>query len=349
MSTIVREINGIRGFCMYKNGQPYTYIYTRDAIEMLGLVEIKKNNTKKLRIKSFGEKYLFVTKNDIRLKDMSPSDYGIDITPNYSISIDRSMDEITGASCCAGDIIAPIQIRLNDGTIVNISKYDDILPEYILDRVVFSIANKLRSSTAEEFRSALIWEVIPHFQQTATQDQIAKVPILNQTTQFMYDNRDIFLVTKQSYDFAMQVLNMYVNRLAVLINESDLDKVFSKLAGEYNEILTANEENNLIYYLERYINYMQSVSGVKHERNLLNLKEAIIYNWRLFSDFTSFIFKKIREEEEFIVRDRLNGEKLIEYRPTSMSERLEYYRVPKEPGKISPVRFLSMDERAGLV
>ena len=40
---------------------------------------------------------------------MSHSDYGIDIIPNYSISIDRSMDEITGATRCAGNILATIQ------------------------------------------------------------------------------------------------------------------------------------------------------------------------------------------------------------------------------------------------
>ena len=24
---VVRNINGVKGFCIYKNGQPYTYIY----------------------------------------------------------------------------------------------------------------------------------------------------------------------------------------------------------------------------------------------------------------------------------------------------------------------------------
>ena len=41
MATVVREIDGIRGFCEHHNGEPYTYIRTRDAIEMLGLVELK--------------------------------------------------------------------------------------------------------------------------------------------------------------------------------------------------------------------------------------------------------------------------------------------------------------------
>ena len=42
MSTIIREINGVKGFYIYKNNVPYTYIYTRDAIELLGLIQITK-------------------------------------------------------------------------------------------------------------------------------------------------------------------------------------------------------------------------------------------------------------------------------------------------------------------
>lgn len=330
MSTVVRNINGVRGFCMYKNGQPYTYIYTRDAIEMLGLVKIQ-NNYKKLRLDRFAEKFLTFINSSEEI-GVDKSLYSINLTPNFKIS---------QAKNCP-----------TNGTINSVgapSPYDNVIPEYLLDRVIFAIVNNMNSELAKQFRMRLFCDIIPHFQQTATQDQIAQVPILNQTTQFMYDRNDIFLVTQQSYNFAMQILNMYINRLAILTNESDLDKVFSRIAGEYNEILTANEENNLIYYLDRYLNHIQAISGIKHERSLLNLKEAIIYNWRLFGDFTKFIFHAIRDEEEFIIRDRLNGEKLIKYRPTSMSEREEYFRVPKESGKISPVRFLSMDERAGLV
>jgi ATP-dependent helicase/DNAse subunit B len=43
MNVEVRNINGVRGFCIYKGGVPYTYIYTRDAIGMLGLVEVRNN------------------------------------------------------------------------------------------------------------------------------------------------------------------------------------------------------------------------------------------------------------------------------------------------------------------
>ena len=62
MSTIVREINGIKGFCMYKGGVPYTYIYTRDAIEMIGLYRFK-NGKRYIRIDRFGEYFEIVKDN----------------------------------------------------------------------------------------------------------------------------------------------------------------------------------------------------------------------------------------------------------------------------------------------
>ena len=144
---------------------------------MLGLIQITKKKSKKLMIQRFGEKYKFVVTNDPRLKVIDPTMYGINLTPNYSISLDTSINNSSSGYTNVAREISNMNLNRT------ISEYDDdFLPEFILDRVIFAIANKLHNETAEEFRSALIWEVIHHFQQTATQDQINKVPILNQTT-----------------------------------------------------------------------------------------------------------------------------------------------------------------------
>ena len=150
MSTIVREINGIRGFCMYKGGVPYTYIYTRDAIEMLGLSFIQ-NNKLKLRINTFGEHFVNII-NGILPSGITQNDCGVNLTPNYSISQDNitcatdDSGKYTGATRCTGII------NREHGYISNISEFDTILPEYTLDRVIFSIANRLHNKTSEEFR-----------------------------------------------------------------------------------------------------------------------------------------------------------------------------------------------------
>ena len=151
MSAVVREIDGIKGFCMYKNGQPYTYIYTRDAIKMLGLIKLQ-DGYKRLRINTVGEHYLNILDSAQKL-EISSSDIGVTLTPKFAIS------QVTSRcpSCWTGN-----------NPHIPVSKYDSILPEFILDRVIFAIANRLHNKTAEEFRLQLFCTIIPHFQQTAT-------------------------------------------------------------------------------------------------------------------------------------------------------------------------------------
>ena len=68
------------------------YLILIYILEMLGLIQITKKKSKKLMIQRFGDKYKFVVANDPRLKVMDPTMYGIDITPNYSISLDTSIN-----------------------------------------------------------------------------------------------------------------------------------------------------------------------------------------------------------------------------------------------------------------
>ena len=324
MSTIVREINGIKGFCMYHDGQPYTYIYTRDAIEMLGLVDVTKERNKVLRINRFGDKFIEAVSECRPMLDL-PVDYGISLTEGFMIS------------------------RFNNatsGVIRRHSKYDEILPEYILDRVIFAIANKLHNESAEKFRFELFCNIIPHFQQTATQDQIAKVPILNQTSQFMYDNTNYQLITQQAYNFANQILDMHINRLAVLRNES-MDEVFNKFTKDFNDILIELNEKNLIDYMDEHLMCIYKHTGIKKERSFSALKDTLIFNGTLYNEFISFLISEIREQEAHLIRE-INGETVVRKSVDGFDGIVEYNDMVEyvEQDKTSPVRFLSMDELA---
>lgn len=335
MGAVVREINGVKGFCEYKDGIPYTYIYTRDAIEMLGLVGYNKiKNTKFLRINTFGEKYEIVLQNE--KVSNQPVQLGITITTEFKIS---QVGFLNTTSC--------VHKRSNR---IPQSRYDSILPEYILDRVIFAIANNLNNETAKGFRYELFNTIIPHFQQTATQDQIAKVPILNQTTQFMYDNTNYQLITQQSYNFAKQILDMHLNRLVVLRNDDNIDKIFITMLDELNNILKADQEFLTVdIALKEYISFISKVTGQnKTNITLEDIKDAVILNTKIYTEFLNFLIKNIRDEEEYLVMDSLNQERLVKYQPTSMSERTESMRVPKDPSKIAVTRFYSLNERSGM-
>ena len=339
MSIVIRNINGIKGFCFYAKGVPYTYIYTKHAIEMLGLVNLEKGY-KKLRINRFGEHFISVVEG--KLPDgVEQSDCGVNISNlHYAISQDYSDLWTSGGP----------QKMTNRPT----SKYDEIIPEYTLDRVIFAIANKLHNKTAEEFRLQLIWNIIPHFLQTATQDQIDQVPILNQTAQFMYDNTNYELVTQQSYYFAKQILEMHLDRLGKLMeidktNIGTTDNLFLLIMRNINEMLKADEElftvdscfNKFMRANAKYLGHGE-LSSINH------LKDCVIFNGRLYILVMNFIINKIRDIEHLSIHE-LNTEHYEEvFQPINTMERPFGTYVPDDPSKKQVVRFLSMDERAGL-
>lgn len=327
MGAVVREINGVKGFCEYKNGVPYTYIKTRHAILMLGLIDVR-DGKKYMRIRRFGQYFETVLQDES--VSNQPVQIGISISPNYAISQDTTF--ATG-----GESNAPWRP----------SKYDSILPEFILDRVIFAIANIMNSDIAKKFRFELFNTIIPHFQQTATQDQINQVPILKYTTQFMYDNNNYQVVAQQSYNFAKQILDMHLNRLAVL-RKDDFNHIFAKTTKEYSDILELNEENNLIFYLDEFLDNTFRISGVRYERSLDTLKGSIIFNQRIYSEYISYLIHLIRDEEDYLIRE-VNGETLVRKEVHEPSGNIEEYDEIeyKEPSRISPVRFLNMRERFG--
>lgn len=356
----IREINGVKGFCIYENNMPYTYIKTRDAIELLGLVKLR-NGYKTLRLDRFGEKFEYVMKNEIpRLVRTHIPKIGINITENYAISQDciqespefdkldqELFDELlhSNSSCPTSGARKRLQ---NLNLIRPASKYDKYIPEYILDRVIFMIANNLNNDTAKEFRFNLIWTVIPHFQQTATPEQINQVPILNQTVEFMYDNTNYTFVTQQSYNFARQVLDMHLTRLAVLRKTSTMN-IFLKTNRELNDILTASDEYTIDDCFRDYVKNMAGCTRhIIPEKDLTvnDLRDSIVCNERIYSIYITFLIQQIREEEEMMIRE-INGEHLEEYQPTSMSERIETRTVLDDENEQRVCRFLSLAEKAG--
>lgn len=332
MNVEIRNINGVRGFCIYKGGVPYTYIYTRDAIGMLGLSRIQ-NNIRKLRIDTFGEHFIQVINGPLP-EGINSSECGVNISSqNYKISQDSNFSGPTGWT------------TENTGyKIVNESKYDSILPEFTLDRIIFAIANKLHNKTAEEFRLQLIWNIIPHFQQTATQEQISKVPILNTTSQFMYDNSNIKFVTQQAYNFNQQVIFSHVNRFAILTEETNLDVVFEKLFNGFQDAL---HETDINIYDEvmRVVEVRKSVNPYRTpEITKQDIIDTLICNVRLHNLFINFVSICIREVEKQILLKQ-NGQAIKQ----KWNEETGYDDdvVEYDDGLKHPVEFTSLDERAG--
>lgn len=347
MNVEIRNINGIRGFCIYKGGVPYTYIYTRDAIGMLGFVEIK-NNRKYLMIRKFGNAFTEVLGSE-RISSII-KDIGITLTPEYAIS----QDQTPFANCCEvsdhdGKAISdydPKLISRYDGKLDRRpSEYDHILPEFILDRVIFMIVNRMRSLKAQAFREALFMDIIPHFQQTATQEQIAKVPILNTTSQFMYDNSNIKFVTQQAYNFNHQVIFSHVNRFAILTEETNLDAVFDKLFNAFQDAL---HESGINIYDEvmRVVEVRKSLNPYRTpEITKQDIIDTLICNVRLHNLFINFVSICIREIEKQILLKQ-NGQAIKQ----KWNEETGYDDdvVEYDDGLQHPVEFTSLDERAGL-
>ena len=329
MGTVIREIDGIKGFCMYKNGQPYTYIYTRDAIEMLGLVEFRNNKYTLLRINTFGNHYMNILNELDRIK-VDPTEIGITLSPNFRIS---SINSAYATGCVS-------QLRTKS------SNYDDILPEFILDRIIFAIANRLNNETAKEFRLQLFCTVIPHFQQTATQDQIAQVPILNQTTQFMYDNTNHTFIVNQSYDFYKNILIMHIDRYARLTNQMATEELFESLWKEFEDILNVNGVS-LLKEVEKVVETRLDIEPNSPKQILdCDIKDTLICNRRMYSLFISFMTYKIRDEEAYLLREE-NGEYLDDVEdPYECGETMKQVKSKPGYGK-QVVRHESLDDRSG--
>ena len=333
MNTVIRNINGIRGFCIYKNGIPYTYIYTRDAIEMLGLVKIQNGYTK-LRIDRFGEYFINIMQDE-RILNQS-SQIGITLSANFKIS-NGEPGPTSGTSINTGHIIQ------------NNSKYDDILPEFILDRVIFAIANRLHNKTAEQFRFELFNTIIPHFQQTATQDQINKVPILNQTTQFMYDNTNYQCINQTVYNFFKNTLDMHLNILGRLRGQTNLAKLYFDTVNELNNLMIENGIPCIEQNWQNYVlNYRKITSIIDNSKLTINdHKDSVIFNRRIYMMYIDYLVHLIREEEVYISL-KFNNE-YIEKKFITVDDG-EVYDVrhiePDNPKLKEVVRTLNMDERS---
>lgn len=295
MSTVVREIDGIKGFCEYHNNIPYTYIYTRDAIEMLGLVDIKNGKTY-LRLNNFGSNYLEVLKEKLP-EGISLNNCGINLTPDFKISLALYYNDNRFATGCEAFSI-PSSWRP--------SKYDNILPEFILDRIVFAIANKLHNKIAEEFRLQLIWNIVPHFQQTATIDQINKVPILNKTTKFMYDNTNYSTVTQQQFNFAKQIFDAHINRFAILLSAPTMEDALLFAFKKFDEVLRDKGDISLNELSIRFMKSLALCVGINCDpRNysIIDTEDAILGNRRIYMLFICFMTNIIRELENEQIRN----------------------------------------------
>lgn len=330
MSTKIREINGIKGFCFYHNGIPYTYIYTKQAIEMLGLSKMQ-DGIKKLRINRFGEHYASVVEG-ILPEGIAQSDCGLNVS-NLHYAISQDYSDLSPTCGTQKMTRRPY------------SNYDGIIPEYTLDRIIFAIANRLHNKTAEEFRLQLIWNIIPHFMQTATQDQIAQVPILNQTSQFMYDNSNIKFVTQQAYNFNQQVIFSHVNRFAILTEQTNLDAVFEKLFNSFQDSL---QESGINIYDEvmKVVEVRKSLNPYRTpEITKQDIIDTLICNVRLHNLFINFVSICIREiEKELVLKQNGQAIKQRWNEETGYDDDVVEY----DDGLKHPVEFTSLDERAGL-
>lgn len=346
MNVEIRNINGVRGFCIYKGGVPYTYIYTRDAIGMLGMVQ-NKNGKEYLRIKDFGNAFQDVLHTE-RISAII-QDIGINLTPKYAISQDNSAfascGESTFHTAAESNNYLPSHRVGKANPPIPPSEYDHILPEFILDRVIFMIVNRMRSLKAQAFREALFMDIIPHFQQTATQEQIAKVPILNTTSQFMYDNSNIKFVTQQAYNFNQQVIFSHVNRFAILTEQTNLDAVFEKLFNAFQDTLH-DSGINIYDEVMKVVEVRKSLNPYRTpEITKQDIIDTLICNVRLHNLFINFVSICIREVERTLILKQ-NGQAIKQRwnEETGYDDDVVEY----DDGLKHPVEFTSLDERAGL-
>ena len=292
-------------------------------------------------IRRFGQGYKSVISNDVRLKNITNIEYGKNIIPNYSISLDMSVDDIPGDTS-----VARIVSHLNLNR--TISEYDEILFEYTLDRIIFGIANNLNNNIAKEFRASLIWNIIPHFQQTATQDQINQVPILNQTSKFMYDDTNYSTVTVQQYNFAKQTIEFHINRISILTNSPTTEDTIFAMLKDFDCALQNNNEASLETITNKYMQTLRKVIGANPDQyTIFDTLDAIIGNRRIYMIFICYMINTIRELENEKIRNAYGmQEEFIEYN----GHRLRGIScIDKDIlMKDSPVEFLSVEDKYDL-
>jgi hypothetical protein len=338
MNVEVRNINGVRGFCIYKGSVPYTYIYTRDAIGMLGMVQ-NKNGKEYLRIKDFGDVFNEVLSTE-RISAIVEN-IGVTLTPNYAIS----QDQYTFHTDAENNNYLPSHRVGKANPPIPASEYDHILPEFILDRVIFMIVNRMRSPRAQAFREALFMDIIPHFQQTATQEQIAKVPILNQTTQFMYDNTNVQFTAQQAYNFNKNIVFQYVNRHTILTGQTDIMDVFERLFNDFEYSL--NHAGICVYdEIMKMVEARKAVNPYSPDDvTKEDILDTVICNLKMHNLFISFVANYIREKENELIfksNDQVVTEEWNKH-TGYYDKKLKY----EDNTKLHPVRFITMDERSG--
>ena len=208
------------------------------------------------------------------------------------------------------------------------------------------IALMKKNQYDKAFRFQLFNTVIPHFQQTATQDQIAQVPILNQTTQFMYDNTNHNFIVNQSYEFYRNILIMHIDRYARLTNQPTSEELFESLWREFEEILNVNNVS-FLDAIERIVKTRLEIEPNSPKVILdCDIKDTLIVNRRMYSLFISFMTYKIRDEEAFLLREE-NGEYLEDVKdPYECEETMKVVKNKPNIGK-QVVKFVGLDEIAG--
>jgi hypothetical protein len=202
----------------------------------------------------------------------------------------------------------------------------------------------LRNKTAEEFRLQLIWNIIPHFQQTATQEQISKVPILNQTSKFMYDNSNIKFVSQQAYNFNHNIIFSYVNRFAILTEQTNLDKVFESLFNAFQDALR-DSGINIYDEIMKVVEVRKSMNPYRTpDITNQDIIDTLVCNIRIHNLFINFVSICIRGvEKELLLKQ--NGQAIKQ----KWNQETGYYddEIEYDDGLKHPVKFASLDERAG--
>jgi hypothetical protein len=136
---IVKEIGGIHGFCVYEDGIPFTYLNTRDIVYALGLIETK-NDKVYAKLARFGSYFIDILEHPAI--SQLPVSYGINLTQKFKLSFNGGRP----------------------------SKYDNILPEYIVDKVLFLVLSRLRNQISQELFITLTCILTPQFQKFPIND-----------------------------------------------------------------------------------------------------------------------------------------------------------------------------------
>jgi hypothetical protein len=188
---------------------------------------------------------------------------------------------------------------------------------------------------------SLFNNIIPHFQQTATQDQINKVPILNQTTGFVHDNKSYSIFSNSSYNFYKHILDIHVERIRVLLELDDFTKTYVALMQNFSDIIKLEAGKDIFDNVRNARDVLYNNTGIyKSTANLCldDYIDTIICDSLLYNYFIMYLNTQIRQLEHEIMDNMNSQQQESDFTDRVLKQVVEFIPVDKRTHsyKINP-------------